>query len=268
MKKIITLFGLCFWGVNLLGQTLEIQDAISKKQIEYNIEGSWNSLDKQEFFDADGQYFGKCLKIKIRNKNKASCMIYIPNGLMLMCEDTVTQDMIITKPIYVNLNPRQTKVFQLYAMCSEIHDGMPNKLTKYRVGKMADENLVTITKTINDKFMQNIVGQGAIWAYTDKATKDDLTKYGATENSLDLTIGILNNAGVTTKINPQPTKIIDSTFIQTSEISLEENSGKNIVALNKSVAYSACGVIFLLLGSTLLLLFKNRKNDSDKQKLV
>ena len=268
MKQIIALYALFFFGLNVFGQTLDIQDAISKNTIEYSIEGSWNTLDNQEFLDAEGQYFGKCMKMKIRNKNKANCEIYIPNGLMLVCEDTTTQDMVITKPVYVSFNPRQTKTFQLYAMCSEIHDNVPNKLTKYKIGKMADKNLLAITRIIRDKFMHNVVGQGAVWAYTDKATKYDLKKYGATENSLNLTIEILDNAGVVTALNPPTPQIIDTTFAQNSENDLMETSDKNIVILNKSIVYSLCGVILLLLGTICLLIFKNRKNNTDRQKTV
>jgi hypothetical protein len=148
--------------------------------------------DNQVSIDADGLHYGKCMTLNLVSRVDSALFIFIENGLMLMCDDTTTQDMIITKPIYVNLEPRQQKEVQLYAMCSEIHDGAPNIFTDYNIGSIADKNLVSIANSIDEMLMNNVAGQGAIWAYTDQAEEAALRNYGATDNSLNLTIEIFD----------------------------------------------------------------------------
>lgn len=270
MTRQLLIFGLIILTNQLFGQsTVLIQDAVDKKMIEYKISGSWNRNDKQQFLDADGQYFGKCMTIEIKSKADSTIWIYIINGLMLMCEDTATQDMIITKPIYVELEPKKSKTVELYAMCSEIHDGMPHRQTAYKIGNMADDNLVSITKAINDMFMHNVVGQGAIWAYTDNATEEDIRKYGATDASIELTIQVLNKAGVTTQLNPpsQPISDIDTTVVQADAVPTVIPD-ENVILLDAYIVYAGAGVILLLLGSTIFLVFRKRNTKQDKHTMT
>lgn len=212
---IVTLYSLIGYG-----QTINIEEAVKQNRVDYTITGSWDYNDPKEFLDADGQYFGKCMTITIRNKNNDTLPLAIENGLLLMCEDTTVQDMLITKPVYIYLYPRQKKSFQLYAMCSEIHDAMPGKQKKYRVGKKAKKELVKISKFIDEMFMHNVAGQGAVWAFTDNASENDLRKYGATDKSLEITIEILNRANVHTLINPE--------IIEEPELSDTLNSKKEV----------------------------------------
>ena len=252
----------------LFGQSsVLIQDAVEKKMIQYKISGSWNQYGKTQFLDADGQYFGKCMTIDIKSKVDSTVWIYIINGLMLMCEDTATQDMIITKPIYVELEPKRSKTIQLYAMCSEIHDGMPSSQTSYTLGKMADNNLVSITKAIDEMFMQNVVGQGAVWAFTDNATEEEIRKYGATDASIEMTIQILNRAGVSTQLNPSSTTHTDSTFVHADFPVKNVIPERNVISIDAYIFYSTCGIILLLLGSTIFLVIRKRKNIDDKNTL-
>lgn len=260
MTRQLLIFGLVLLRIQLFGQpTVLIQDAVEKKMIGYKITGSWNQYDQQQFLDADGQYFGKCMTIDIKSKVDSTIRIYIVNGLMLMCEDTATQDMIITKPIYVELEPRKSKTVQLYAMCSEIHDFMPHSQTSYSVGSMADNNLVAITKAIDDMFMHNVVGQGAVWAYTDNATEEDIRKYGATGASIELTIQVLNKAGVTTQLNPHQITDTDSIIVQTVTPIPTTNPDQDVILLDTYIVYIAGGIILLLLGSTVFLLIRIKK---------
>lgn len=256
MTKLTVIIAL-FLNVFAFGQSINILDAVAENKIEYNASGSWNSLDKMEFIDANGQYFGKCMTLEIQSITNETLELEIKNGLMLMCEDTSIQDMIITKPTYVTLLPNQNKTIKLYAMCSELHNGMPFEGIVYTIGEMADKKLIAITQTIGNMFMQNIVGQGAVWAYTDNATEEDLRLYGATSTSLPLTIEILNKAGVITNINPQSeVEIIQE---DAKETKTEDNSD-NIIKLNAYLVYGCIGLILLLV----VLLLKKRKNNNQQ----
>jgi hypothetical protein len=244
-----------FLNVFTFGQTTKISEAADGNEIEYSITGSWSSMDKIEYIDANGQYFGKCMTMEIQSKADSSLKLMIDNGLMLMSEDTLIQNMVITKPVYVTLLPKQIKTVKLYAMCSELHDGMPFDGIAYHIGEIADPNLVGITQTINKMFMHNVVGQGAVWAYTDNATEEDLRLYGATDESLTLTIELLNKAGIFTSINPQNQEeelqeIVEEDPIET----IAEQS--NVITLNAYIVYGV-GALFLLL--IILLIRKNKQ---------
>lgn len=269
MIRNLLIFGILFFTNQLLGQsTVLIQDAVDRKMIEYRISGSWNSSNQMQFLDADGQYFGKCMTIKIRSKVDSTNWINITNGLMLMCEDTTTQDMVITKTVFVKLAPRESTTVQLYAMCSEIHDAMPNSETFYSIGEMSDSNLVAITKSIDQMFMHNVVGQGAVWAYTDSATEPSLRRYGATDASLELTIQVLNKAGVSTLLNPPKFPEKDSANEVAVPIAAATTSNHRFILLNANIVYLASAVILLLFGTTLFLLIKRRKRSNDNHTLT
>lgn len=253
MTKLIAILALLI-NVCAFGQTMNISDALAENKIEYEASGSWNSLDKMEFIDANGQYFGKCMTMQIQSITNETLELEIKNGLMLMCEDTSIQDMIITKPTYLTLLPNQSKTIKLYAMCSELHNGMPFEGVVYTIGEMADAELVAITEIAAKMFMQNVVGQGAVWAYTDNATEDDLRLYGATDASLPLTIEILNKAGVVTNINPSSEEAIAE---ETEEVVTETQTTSQIT-LDAYLVYIGAGVILLLLFTTALSLFRKK----------
>lgn len=242
-------------------QSYNVIEAVEKKAIECKINGSWDSNSKQENVDPDGQYFGKCMTIKIQSKSPDTILIYIPNGLMLMSDDTTTQDMIVTKYCYATIAPRKSTSLEIYAMCSEIHDFIPNKEVNYRIGQMADTKLVAITDAINDMFMHNIVGQGAVWAYTDQATEEDLMRYGATESSLEMTVAVLNRAGVITQLNPpRPVNTLkkDPVFIA-NNLPTHVKEDKNVITLHAYLVYGGAALILILLGSTAFLILRKSK---------
>ena len=61
-----------------------------------------------------------------------------------------------------------------------------------------------------------MIGQHALWAYTDKADYKELEKYGADSLSIKLTADILNALSIETKLKPKKpkTEIIPDETIQ------------------------------------------------------
>jgi hypothetical protein len=254
---------------------INILDAIDKKTIDYKASGRYNTDDKTEYIDADGQYYGKSMLIILHNNSDDTLYIYIPEGLMLMSEDTVIQDMLITKPVYALLKPKRTQTYPLYAMCSEIHDKVPATHTKYTISKNNDEKLVSIAQTINRSFMQNVIGQGAVWAYTDNATEEDLRTYGARDETLELTLNLLAKAGIKTKL-AEELNFVPPTIIEANKDSIIHSLSNDLdyantvlkykkenIELNPIAFYSGIGVIILIIGATTYLAFRKRKNKND-----
>ena len=266
--------------IRCLSQTnipiINILDAIEKKTIDYQSSGRYNRYtDKSEYTDANGQYYGKSMQIQIHNNSKDTIYIFIPEGLLLLSEDTVVQDMLITENLYALLNPKQTKMYPLYAMCSEIHDKVPATFTKYKVGKLADQNLVSIAKTISESYMQNVIGQGAVWAYTDNANVNDLMTYGANERTIELTLQLLDKAGVKTKL-VEELDFISTDSIENKKDSLiialnkeldnaksEINSNSNKVKLDYYIVYSGIGLLIILVGTITYLAVKKTKDKNN-----
>jgi hypothetical protein len=64
-------------------------------------------------------------------------------------------------------------------MCGQLHDDLPFVQSDYNFGGMADRNVVKLAKYLDEKYLQNMVGQHALWAYTDNADFKELKKYGS-----------------------------------------------------------------------------------------
>ncbi len=96
-------------------------------------------------------------------------------------------------------------------------------------------------------FIQNMIGQHALWAYTNKANLKELGKYGADSLTIALTNNILNDLSIKTTLNAEK---------QTEEV-LPDDTFK----VSKILIYGTGGLVLLLLTTTIYLLFR-RKNYS------
>jgi hypothetical protein len=292
MRKATFIIGFLLLIATAFGETIKIQDALNAKKIICSITGNYNPNKPVATSDTNSSYYGKCMIIKIKNTSTMALNLEIDPGLMLMCNDTNIQDMVVTKFMLAEILPGKDVTLQLYAMCSEMHDGAPNINTRYKIGKMANKNLVSIARTINKMNMHNKIGQGAVWAYTDRATKNDLATIGATEISIRKTIEILNLSGVKTKLNrPTPKAIIQSAVRDTAQASgsndpkpvIKEKNAQPItinevknpetanqqplnedqITLSIYWIYTGIGVIILLLATVVYLLARKKKKDDN-----
>ena len=258
--------------LNIKAQTpaIPILEAIDKKLILHSASGHWDPSDKTEYTDADGMYYGRCMQLQLKNPGDDTLRISIPEGLLLISEDSTVQDMLVTQALEAILYPGKTKSYRLYAMCSEIHDKMPASFTKYKAGKMGDANLVAIAHVINKHFMQNMIGQNAVWAYTDNATLAELKNYGATKESIELTLGLLEKAGVKTKLAEDLNYISPESFVKVKDTllvklkleqeklqaKLETQEGK--ISMHPFTLYLGIGAIVFLAGMSATLVYRGR----------
>lgn len=182
-------FGLC---LNLFAQdTISILDAVANRQIDIKLEGSGNG------------YYGESMILKAKNLSKDELMIKVESGLKLLCREQDRQDMIVTKTKHFRIKPKEIIATPLFAMCGEIHDRSPNKRVFYTLGHMALPDVQKIAKTIEKAEQQNKIGQHALWAVTDQASKELLTEYGSNAEMLKKSISLLNQAKVAVNLNTQ-----------------------------------------------------------------
>jgi hypothetical protein len=119
----------------------------------------------------------------------------------------------------------------------------------FRVGEMADTGLVKLAKYIEKSMMQNMVGQHAVWAFTDQSTFEDLKTYGADSISIIHTKELLDAVNISTVLNKKDT------------VELVNNNDVSTIAVNKILVYGA-SLLILALCITSVTLFVKRKNAS------
>ncbi|MBI3503033.1 MAG: hypothetical protein HY063_14685 [Bacteroidetes bacterium] len=83
-------------------------------------------------------------------------------------KDSLQQDILITKSATVQLLAHETKTYDIFGMCCQAHNHSPDSGSVFRVGKMADSNLVTMARFIDKNNLQkSSVAQNAVWVLSD-----------------------------------------------------------------------------------------------------
>ena len=151
-----------------------IKAAIERKMLEIRISGSYDPHFCYEVADKEGVHYGKCMDAILISKLDSTVLIKLECGTLLIPDDDSVQKMLVTKEILFPLFPHNVYRTRFYAMCSQIHNHAPYILSTFKVGNLADTSLVKLAKYIEASYNQNMIGQHAIWAYTDKPTFEEL----------------------------------------------------------------------------------------------
>lgn len=181
-----------------------LKSAFSDSLVRYQISGAYYPNPYYQSHDGNGMHFGKCMGLWLANLTDSTIIISIDCGTQLLPNDSTLQTMIVTKSMAIEVPPhiQLSRVFD--AMCGQMHDGPPSLDSPYILGELADSNVIKIASYLSLHDLQNVAGQHAMWAYTDKITVDDIKPYGLDSLSLINSIAILNNSHVYTLLNPQP----------------------------------------------------------------
>lgn len=226
---------------------IPINEAIEKRMLQLKISGASDPRIFQEVVDRDGVHFGKCMAIILKSNLDSLVLLKIDCGTELIPFDTTFQTMIVTKSVELPLYPGQTYATRFYAMCGQLHDNPPYVESTYQVGELSDSNTVKLAQYFEKKFIQGMIGQHALWAYTDKVDFKELEKYGADSLSIALAADILNDLSIVTALNPK----------KPTAGALPEDA----IKVSKLIFYGTAALIILLLASTIYLIFKTRKRD-------
>ena len=226
-----------------------INEAFDKGLLEFIISGASEPQIFREVIDKDGVHYGKCMVITLKSNIDSLILLRIDCGTELIPFDSTFQKMIVTKNVKLPLYPGQTYSTKFYAMCGQILYDMPYIESKYTVGELADSNTVKLAEYFDRNFIQNMIGQHALWAYTDQADLNDLKKYGADSLTIALTTKILNKLSIKTTLNTE----------EQIDVVLHDN----IFEVNKFLVYCT-GVLILLLLTSMFYLFRKRKDKIKK----
>jgi hypothetical protein len=194
-------------------------------------------------------YYGKCMIITLKSNIDSILLLKLDNGILLVPQnDTTVQTMLVTHDVEFVLEPRNSFSSKIYAMCTEFHDAAPSIFVDFEIGEMAESNLVRLSRYIEKLHLQNMIGQHAVWAFTDQVSEQELINYGADSNSLSLTSVVLDSVQISSKL-----KKVD----QQPEVSVAPQSDS--IQLTTWI-YIGFGVILLFLFITII------RRTSKKQK--
>jgi hypothetical protein len=264
MRTLLTLLILVTGYFNLFGQNqptdaIEIKSAIDSSLINVEIEGFYGK-SKFRPVDNTGSYFGQCITITIENETDSILIIEMPVGSILKCKDTTVQDMIITKQFALYLYPKRKKGFLMYAMCGEISDAAPGAGIFYDYGGLASSEVVKTAQMIQEKNIQNIIGQHTMWAVRNDADSTKLLHYGATLSSLQTIVNNLSEIDIETKLTSQIPPLKDEPIIQTVQkrnnnvIEKESDFELNTLSI---ILIGLCGILLI----TIIILVRKNKNN-------
>ena len=152
--------------------TLGLLSAKQTNRIRVAIRGAYNP--HRLYANPVSSHFGECMEVRIENVTDSMLHVVLPCGTMLLSLDSSTQNMLVSETRYFALAPRQKKYARINALCSELHKNAPDVYVNYEVGQLVSEPLLRLAHVIEANSAQNKAGQYAVWAVTDKATKNEL----------------------------------------------------------------------------------------------
>jgi hypothetical protein len=226
---------------------LPIKVAIDKGLLELKISGASDPRLFYEMVDKDGVHYGKCMAIILKSNIDSLILLKIESGTELIPFDSTFQTMIVTKTVELPLYPSQTYATRFYAMCGQIHDAPPHIESLYKFGELADSNTVKLSKYFDKNFIQSMIAQHALWAYTDNADFKELEKYGADSLTIALTADILNDLSIETTLNPKKQTI--------------DSSPEKTIQVSPIFYYGTIVFVIILLTTTIYLLLKKRRRN-------
>ncbi len=182
-------------------QYVSIQTAIDNDWISLKLEGAFDKKAFKEVIDQNGVHYGKCIVGEVKNKLDSTLKLQLDNGTELYSDDTIVQNIIITKRIQFDISGNQKFKFKLYAMCAEITKEVPRRGVRFEIGTVCSNRLLKVVNRIEHEDMQNLAGQFALWAVTDAIDKQAFLKYSTDEKLLNRVIQLLDSSGVKTILN-------------------------------------------------------------------
>ena len=231
-----------------LPKEFTMKEAIDKGILNYKILGLYNPRNFDEVIDKDGVHYGKCMVIVLQSKIDSMVLLRLDCGTQILPDDSSVQTMIVTHKAILALYPKQTYATRFYAMCGQLHDRAPNAMNTFKVGELADSNVVKLATYLNDNYIQNMIGQHALWACTDQANFEELKKYGADSLTIAKTKEILTNIKLETKLTPKTPPTPKVIIAETNEM-----------LINPYYIFGGLGVILVLTTGVIILILTRKR---------
>jgi len=134
---------------------LSIEEAAKKGLIKLNIKSK-------------GGYTGTVIEMKILNNTNQPLGLKLEAGRRLDSKEDQYQDILVTQSQEMFVSAKQQKTFNVNGMCCQAHNSAPVKEQIYKVGVMADSNLVKVARFIDkNKYYASYTAQQAVWVVSN-----------------------------------------------------------------------------------------------------
>lgn len=158
MKKIkknpaLLLLFFVFNSIPIFAKTISFGEALVNKKITYTARGNSNST-----------HYLEPIILEITNNSNEIFNINIENGDEFFPTDTNIQNIVITEPNLIVLQPKEKQSVKLKGMCTERYNSGGNKETIYTFSPNKNEQLTKLANFISTKKYQTSAAQYAVWS--------------------------------------------------------------------------------------------------------
>ncbi|MFT4849788.1 MAG: hypothetical protein ACI83B_002336 [Sediminicola sp.] len=136
--------------------SIDIATAVGEQKIELTVTGN----------DESPHYY-QPLIVKLKNLTSDEVVINIKNGQLFKSTDPEIQDIIVTQEEMIVLKGFDQISKPIFGMCVQQFNSAPGFAQKYKLDKIAIDNLASIANQIQEKKAFSIAGQNSVWAVTD-----------------------------------------------------------------------------------------------------
>lgn len=153
----LPLTALLFFGLpDLAAQAIDIAEAIKKGFLTATATGL-------------GGHTGECIEVKLLNRSKKKLEVRVPAGQLFEAGDSSLQNLMVGKEEVFLVESGKTRTGKLFGFCVEASNGSPGNGSYFRLGKLAEGNLLKLAKHLSDHVLyQNPSAQFAVWAVSDE----------------------------------------------------------------------------------------------------
>lgn len=129
-----------------------------------------------------GGFTGNVIEMKIFNNTDQTLALKLEAGRKLDSKVDQYQDILVTQAQEMFVSAKQQKIFNVNGMCCQAHNSCPAKEQLYKVGSMADSNLIKVAKFIDkNKFYTNFTAQQAVWVVSNDNSLGSISGGGKEE---------------------------------------------------------------------------------------
>jgi hypothetical protein len=122
-----------------------------------------------------GGYQGFCINVCLKNLSNDSLIVILEAGRRLNSIDEKTQDILITRQEIIALKKAENKSVKVKGYCCQAYNYAPLIGAKYDVNKLADSNLVMLSRYLNENNFESQAEQYAVWALSDSKSSAQIT---------------------------------------------------------------------------------------------
>lgn len=159
MKTNIPLTAMLLPAISFATTYVSIDQALSKKLIKADV-------------TCKG---GLVLNYVIKNQTPDSIKIVMPAGWRMDADKENYQDVLVAHEQILAMRQHETKSFEIKGYCCEYTNSGPIKGLKYQTGKLADKNLILLSKYLNASKCDANTEQYAVWSISNNRPTSNIT---------------------------------------------------------------------------------------------